>query len=222
MLYSVDLSTQRKIHETNHFAYYSEDERDYVELVELIEAKNAEFARIFGTEIEGKISIYIFATQSSFAKHVFHSDIPVLDTTGFADHRSKAFYITSYYDTCKTKERLMQTPIHELVHIYFPHEYIWIREGIACYFADMLFEIPSADYPERFSDLRFYVDGVDGTRKAYYASAWLIKYVFEELCNCDMRLFRRFARYPDNYWIFGIDDEQEFFLRWRKYMSNPN
>jgi hypothetical protein len=216
-LFSVDLSTQRKIYETDDFAYYAEDTNDYTELIELIETKNKEFEDIFRKKIS-KIQVYVFHDQISFSKHVFNSDIPVHNATGLADHVSMRFFITSFYDTCKSKERLLQTPIHELVHIYFPSSYIWIREGIACYYAGMLSEVSLDNLPSMLTELRFYIDGISETKKAYNHSGWIVKYIIEEICDSDISKFTEFARNPDDFTFLGFRDEQDFFKSWHTYM----
>lgn len=222
-LFAVDVSVQHRIAETKAFIYFSEDTHDYAELVGLVEKKNSEFQKIFGVTLTKKIKIYIYKTQLTFSKCVFNSDVPVLDTTGFADHVNMCFYITSFYDTCKTKERLLQTPVHELVHIYFPHDLIWIREGIACYYAAMLEKIPHRALPAGFADLRFYAFGTEENRTAYNASGWILKFIIEELCKNDLNKFRRFSADAENYGLLGIKSEQELFSKWTKYMlDNEN
>lgn len=217
-IFSIDVSTQQKIYETAGFEYYAEDSNDYSELIDLIEKKNKEFQNIFKKKV-GKIQVYIFQDQISFSKHVFNSDVPVQNATGLADHVSMKFYITSFYDTCKPKTRLMQTPIHELVHIYFPSGYIWIREGIACYYAEMLYEVSLNELPFRLAELRFYIDGIEETKKAYNFSGWIIKYIIEEICHNDIYKFTEFAENPDDFTLLGFCDEDDFFDSWQTYMK---
>ena len=215
---AVDLNTQKKFHETEDFVFYSEDSEDYSELVELVVQKNRSFQKIFNIEFNEKISIYIFKNQISFSQHVFNSDKPVMNATGLADHVRKRFFLTSFYDTCKTRERLLQTPVHELVHLYFPCSCIWIREGIACYYADMLFGMERRTLPGGFSEMIFYEKGAEETRKAYNASGWLVKYIIEELCGNDISYFRSFSKNPENYKLLGVHNENELFGLWNDYM----
>ena len=194
MLYCADLSTEKKIAETDDFIYFSEDDRDYTELIDLVERKNKIFQNIFNKSLPEKIRVYIFSDQLSFSKKVFGSDEPVQNATGLADHVSCRFFITSFYDDCKPKERLMKTPVHELVHIYFPSNYIWIREGTACYYSGMLDKISADEVPEHLYDLRFYTEGPEETEKAYNCSSWMVKFIIEECLNNDLKEFRRYER----------------------------
>jgi hypothetical protein len=217
-LFAIDLSTQKKIFETENFIFYAEDSNNYTELIELCEQKNKEFEIIFEKIIDQKITIYIFSNQISFSRKVFNSDSPVQNATGLADHVSMRFYITSFYDTCKTKERLLQTPVHELVHLYFPSKYVWIREGIACYYSNMLTKFSSEDLPRNFSEIHFYSHGATETEIAYNSSAWIIKYILEELLDNNLSQFRNFAANPVDYSSLGFNEEIDFFDSWRQYM----
>jgi len=221
-LFSVDLSTQHKIFESEDFAYYAEDANNYTELIELVEIQNKYFKLIFKKEISQKIDIYIFKNQISFSQHVFNSETPVQNATGLADHVSMRFYITSFYDTCKPRERLLQTPIHELVHLFFPSSHVWIREGIACYYSNMLTEISLEDIPDNFSEIHFYSQGVSETEKAYNSSGWIIKYIIEELLSNDIDLLREYERNPTNYSLLGYGNEIEFFDSWKIYMTQQS
>lgn len=219
-VFSVDLTTQKQIHESENFIFYAEDTDDYTELIELVERKNKDFETIFKKKIQEKIQIYIFKDQKSFSKHVFNSDTPVQNATGFADQVSMKFYITSFYDTCKSKERLLQTPIHELVHLYYPSEYIWIREGMACYYAEMLTEISPEELPNNFSEIHFYSRGVSETAKAYNCSGWIVKYIIEELLDDDIVKFKSFESNPKDYSFLGFNNETAFFNSWKEYMAS--
>ena len=185
-LSGVDLSTQTLIHESESFRFFAEDTRDYSELFDLMETKYDEFTGIFGHALARKVDIYIFRDQESFSYRVFGSNEPVQNATGLADHVSGRFFITSYYDDCKPRERLLQTPVHELVHLFFPSGFIFIREGVACYYADMLNPIPEEQIPRGFQDIIFYVNGPEETGKAYMASGWMMKFIIEELVAGDI------------------------------------
>lgn len=219
-IYSVDLATEKKIAETEDFMYFAEDERDYTELIELLEYKNEKFKKIFNKILSEKISVYIFSDQLSFSKKVFGSDEPVQNATGLADHVSGRFFITSCYDDCKPKERLMKTPVHELVHIYFPSNYIWIREGIACYYSDMLEKIPAEEIPKHLYDLKFYTDSPEETEKAYNCSSWMIKYIIEECLHNDLKAFRKYEQNFEDYNRIGFVDEADFFRGFTEYLES--
>ena len=222
LLFSADLSTQRKIHESPGFIFYAEDSRDYSELFDLLERKNADFRNLFGTSLSEKIKVYIFSTQLTFSRCVFNSEEPVMNVTGLADHVSLRFYITSFYDSCKPRERLLQTPVHELVHLYFPSQWVWIREGTACYLAEMLTPDSAEDLPSRISELHFYSRGEEENKRAYNYSGWIIKYIFEECLGGSMKRFRQFSRTPSDFSILGFDGEASFFEGWKSYMRTAS
>ena len=220
-LFPVNLSGLRKIHETGQFLYFAEDNKDYSKLFRMMTASNRRFRRIFRRRIRRKIRIYIFQNQLTFSRAVFHSERPVQNATGFADHRRLRFYITSYHDTCKPVSRLLKTPVHELVHLYFPSRVLWIREGVACYYSGMLYPLQRG-LPRKISDMHFYVRGASATRRAYNCSSWLVRYIIEQRCHDDLNKFRRYAGDFRNFKIIGFLSEMDLFRAWRKYVVKMN
>jgi hypothetical protein len=214
----VDVSGLHSIHDGPVFSFYSEDERDYSDLIEFVEARNAELEAVFETSIESPITVYIFESQTSFWRHVFGGPPSGIDASGFADHVSRTFYLTSPYDPCRTRDVHLRTAIHELVHLYFPCATVWIREGIAHYYSDMLVTPTLDDLPGRISDLHFYAQTNEETRTAYNISAWIVKFIIEELCWGNLDTFRGFARNPSDYSLIGLQGEEELFQRWSVFM----
>ena len=215
---AVDLSTQREIARTDSFVFYAEDNASYSDLIDFVETRNAEFEHVFSCHIPETIRVYIFASQLSFSRHVFNSETPVQNTTALADHVSMAMYITSPYDGCKSYDDMLRTPVHELVHIYFPSGYVWIREGIAHYYSGLLTHDRIGELPRDLSEMRFYVDGTRETERAYHASAYLVKYIIEELCDGQISRFRAYAANPTDFTLIGLTDEHELFLLWHTWM----
>jgi hypothetical protein len=96
---------------------------------------------------------------------------------------------------------------------------VWIREGIAHYYSEMLSLDATGQLPWDLSGLRFYVDGSEATARAYHASAYLVKFIIEELCGSDIDTFRTFASNPDQYSLIGVSNEAELFRLWHHWMA---
>lgn len=219
-LSALDFSGMEIFHQSPGFIYYAETraDEDYSELIETMELRDIEFRRKFNTRLIRPVEIFVFRSQPSFAEHVFGIVDPEFQVTGLANHVDYQIYITSYHDGCKTKKRLLTTAVHELVHIYLPHSYIYIREGVACYFSDMIYPVTEEDIPRSFTEIRFYTDGPEETTKAYNASSWMMKFIYEECLDRDMSLFRNYLTDPENYPALGFNDEEAFFDDWGEYL----
>jgi hypothetical protein len=168
---------------------------------------------------EREVSVYVYRDQLSFVKSVFGWDHVEMNVAGLADHVRSVIYITSIYDTCKPEEHMKRMPIHELTHLIFHSNTIWIREGVADYEAGLLREFDIEKLPSSIKDLNF--NGNDFQREeAYNFAAWIIKYIAEKHLNNDTR------RLPD-YISKHVDrdgrilpDEGEFFSGWKTYMKS--
>ena len=219
VIFSVDLSSQKLIYENEDFQFYSEDPKDYDQIIKTLSQKYVEFSDLFKKTLPGKIKVYIFSDQLSFSEKVFNSDVPVQNAAGLADYGQRRIFITSFYDTCKPRSVLLKMPVHELVHIFYKGQAIWIREGIAHYLSDMADPLDKENLSSRFDDFIFYAEGTAATKKAYDESAWMIKFILEELCHNDFAMLLEYLADYQNYKILGLQNENGLFEKWKEYIK---
>lgn len=220
-LAAVEVGGLKPVGAAGGFEYFAEDGEDYSELFPVMAAANARFAAFFGKRPLAGVRVYLFADQRSFSKGVFGADGPVMDATGFADYVQNRIFATSFHDTCKPKERLLKTPLHELAHLYFRSDAVWLREGTASYLAGILEPYDPAELPASVGSMKF--SGKDTSpaefQKAYNQAAWLVKFIVEECCAGKGEAFLAYAKKPGDFAKIGFSSEKVLFAAWRMWMT---
>lgn len=218
---AVNIDNHYEIHKTNRITYWAEDNRNYNELIRITEEYNSKLESLFGSIID-HINIYIYEDYESFNNKVYWSSDKSVIINGIANPDSNEIYLISHYDDCRPKEILLNTISHELVHLYYNHYCIWINEGIAHYFSDMLAIIDTDKLPESTDDLKFWENTEQSRREAYHFSAWIIKYIYEEICQTEVSLLvQKLEEYKSGI-FFDYENETTFFADWQEYMLKNN
>ena len=224
-LFSADITGMKLLSETDSFRFYARDESDYSVFNTLLDKKCREFERIFQVKLPEKVDFYIYPDRKIFFSDVLLCDETFGTTTAMADHVNYNIYLSSPYDdeVRKLGKDMKKVAVHELVHLYFPSGYIFIREGMAEYYSDRLEPAAPEDIPDGFFDIRFYVDGPEETRKAYNISGWMMKFIIEECLEGglenELNRFRQYCKNPDDYPVIGFENEQIFFKRFGEYLG---
>ena len=223
--YSADTSGMELVSETDSFRFYARDGNDYSIFTNSLDEKSGEFEELFQKRLAEKVDFYIYPDRKIFFKDVLHCDEPFGTTTAMADHVSNRIYLTSPYDP-EVKDLgkdMRKVAVHELVHLYFPSEYIFIREGTAEYFSGRLVAVQPEELPYGFHNIRFYVDGPDETRKAYNLSGWMMKFIIEECLDGglekELQRFKLYCAKPDDYTVIGFKSESDFFEDFRAFLE---
>lgn len=212
-------TTFKIIYRDKQLNIYSEDNKDYQELIKYIKNGRNRLDQIYKGKNIGKITYYIYSSRNSFNKQVFKGNEKYLAVNGFADYKNKKICLISIYNKTVDKEKILKTAIHEMVHIFYPSNFVFIREGIANYYSNMLYPIRKKNLPYRFHNIVFYTKGVKKTKIAYNLSGWVIKFIIEECINKDMKKLKQFEQTPENYDILGYKNDKEFFKGFRLYMN---
>jgi hypothetical protein len=204
---------------TAHIVLYAAkaDARDYAPLLGTLEESYVRIRDELKPAFSRKVSVYVYPDQRAFVKAAFGWTTVEMNVAGLADHVTSALYITSVYDTCKPAEHMQKMPIHELTHVIYHQDVVWLREGIAHYEAGLLTAFDATGLPQSIPDLRF--NGTDKARdEAYNGAGWIVKYVVDRVLAGDAR------RLPS--WVSSSVDksgrilpsEPRFFQLWRTYM----
>jgi len=217
-----DTSGMKLIYQNDLFTFYSEDEKDYSLFIRYINNENKRLEKVFNRKLEHNI-FYIYSDHKSVSSKVFNAD-ENSPYCGFADIINKTIYITSPYDSYKYKTFIdyFNTPVHELVHQYYSPSVVWLREGIAHYFSNLYLSKKITRMPKSIMDFKFYAYTPEDTFQAYIMSGWLVKYIFEERCNKDMKKFLTYANHSKNYKIINYSNEKELFSDFNQYMILKN
>ncbi len=224
-IFAADTSGMELFAETGSFRFYARDADDYSDFYQLLDEKSREFELLFQKKLPVKVDFYIYPDRVSFFRDALHCDKPFGTTTALADHVGHRIHLTSPYDeeVIKIGKDMKKVAVHELVHLYFPSRYIFIREGMAEYYSDRLNPMLPEDIPKRLSDMAFYHKGDDETRKAYNASGWMMKFIIEECLNGglqgDRRRFLKYTNNPEDYTILGYGSEAAFFEAFSGYIK---
>lgn len=215
---SKDISGLSQIYSSEDFVFFAEDNNDYSELIDDIEMADKRFQKLFDIKLNGRVEVFIFKNRTTFSKSVFNIDTPYLNISAFSDYKEKKFYVTSFYSDPENLERYKKIPVHELVHLYLPNDILWLREGVACYYSNMLYDVKLDNIPCNIEDFGFYTDS-ENTIEAYNLSSWLVKYVIEELCDNDFNLFIKYFNDPVDYSIIGVKNEMQLMQQFKEYLK---
>lgn len=173
----------------------------------------------FDMTFEDNIKIIIYKNQAEFWSDTFGGDNN-LTTTGFANHVERTIHITSPTDTSiKSEDKMLKVPVHELVHILLPHNYIEIREGIAVYLSDQLGPYTLEDIPKNLSSTISYEGSVEDIGMQYNFAGYKTKFILEECLDRDYGLYKSFMDNPDDYMILGYPSEIEFLKDFKRYLE---
>lgn len=205
--------------DNDNFIFAGEDNVEMKMIVlEAFENINSEF----DLDFDDKIEVIIYPTQEEFWTNAFPENKNNNRTTGFADHVNKKIYLTSINDTSiKSREEMLKVPVHELVHILIPHNWIDFREGIAVYLANQLKAYNKNDVPSNLSTIINYQGSLDDVATQYSFAGWKTKFIIEECFANDKIEFLNFIASPDkqlDYSVLGYNDEQEFLDSFRVYL----
>ncbi len=85
------------------------------------------------------------------------------------------------------KKQCLKVPIHELVHILLPHEYLDIREGTAYYLAGQTKAFTKADIPTNLSSIITYEGKAEKIRMTYNLAGYKAKFIIEECLEMDYK-----------------------------------
>lgn len=220
LIFSIDIRDQNEIHKTRNFTFYSEDEENYGELISLLESYNSTFSKVFDKSFTKPIKVYIYKDQDGFDRKV---NLPTGTPFGFngkARPDDREIHIVSYQSDRDRRDLLLQTAVHELVHIYYGHWYTWANEGMAHYMSGMLRIVSTTALPDSMDDLNF-----RGSKRevyeAYHFSAWIIQYIYEVLCLNDPESFLHYLEDMKLDFI-GYEREEIFFDGWKEFMLENN
>ncbi len=173
----------------------------------------------FDLDYQDKIVFTIFKDQASFWSNTFEGDNNGV-TTGYGSAEKSIVHITSPKDvSIKSEEEMLKVPVHEMVHVLLPHEYLDIREGIAYYLAGQLREYTTDDIPENLSTLITYEGDVETIKNSYNFAGYKTKFIIEECLHNDCVKYKVFMNRPDDYTILGYDNESEFIEVLKRYLE---
>ena len=174
----------------------------------------------FNLAFDSRITFFIYKDQPSFWRETFQNENNGI-TTGFANHVDNIVKLTSPSDTSiKSEADMLKVPVHELVHILLPHNYVEIREGIAVYLADQLKPFSAEDIPANLSSLVTYRGGADSIRMQYNLAGYKAKFMIEECFNMNYAKYKDFMNNPEDYTITGYSSESDFLKEFRKYLES--
>jgi len=194
------------------------DERDYSRLAAVMDSAYVRIRDRLRPGFDGPVDVFVYPTQPDLWQAALGTRQPSHPIRGFCDVDRGRILLTSLYEDCYPPEHRYRVPVHELTHIIYSHGFIWIREGIAHYESGMLGPFDAGDLPTCEADLVFYRD-VDQTRRSYNFSAWIVKYIVEELGRGEYDVFLDFAARDGDYRALGHESESAFFDAWNEYME---
>jgi hypothetical protein len=216
-LWAVDTTGMTVAGESERFTLYAQDDRDYGELLATLEDAYLRVASQLNPGFHKKVTAYIYRDQLSFVKAVFGWTMVEMNVTGLADHVRSILYLTSSYDSCRPAEHMKRMPVHELTHLIYHSNVVWIREGVANYEAGIFRGFDVDDLPTCVSDLRF--SGSDDQREAAYNySAWMVRYIVERLLANDATKLPKYLSEHTSSNGRITPNEAAFFSAWRAYM----
>lgn len=218
-LYSVTLDGMVPTQKEGQFSLFQkeDDSNDYSRVLEVLVENYNRLTALLNPDFCEKVDIYIYPDQKSLWIDVFDTAEMTIKVRGFADPKNRRIYLTSPYEDCYRPGEAYTVPVHELVHILYPHSWVFIREGLAEYLSGRTISFSPDDLPEAYHEFGFYQGEVQ-TRKAYNFSGWLMRYIVEEIGQGDFNLFLEYAANPEDYSILGFADSSELFKQWRVYM----
>ncbi|MBN2050809.1 MAG: hypothetical protein JW760_10220 [Spirochaetales bacterium] len=216
-IYAVDTSNMREIY-NNEILVYAEDCMDYTDFIAAILTSLGELETIFQKKIRSIVSIYIYSSHTSSSLKIFGSETDVIQTA-MADPVNLKIYLTSPYDTFKSKEYYYSVPIHELVHLFYSPADLWLREGIAVYLSGQLNNDISLEQINGYS--YFYpIKMTNADFLQYYNNfGWLVKYLMEEKLGNSIVRFREFCNSKSKAALLGYRTMDEFIIDWKRWIE---
>jgi hypothetical protein len=221
-LSAIDESSFTVIYSSERIAVYSEDSKDFQDVIEKIEQKFIELETMFNKHIDEVIKFYFFKDQESYFMEIFKTKDPIVRPAANSNFHEREIYIASHipgYYTYTMKD-VRQIAIHELVHQFFRPNQMWVSEGFAEYFSDDMLPPQLESYPDSIYHLQFWGGGREKTRIAYTLSAWFVKYLIEEVCDGDYAQFFQFSMTHNQWSLVGLDSEEDFLREAYDYIKD--
>ena len=221
LLFSVDTSGMSEIYKDKGIIVFAEDSMDYSAFISNTKKSIKELEKIFKKNLKGTVSIYIYANHKSSSQKIFGSEENTIQTA-MADPVNLKIYLTSPYDTYKTKDYYYTVPIHELVHLFYSPSDLWLREGIAVYLSGQLDTKISTVLIDKYIDL--YPEKMSNSNfEEYYQNfGWVTKYLLEDKLGNSIQKFIVFCRANKKEEIIGYKNMDKFIDDWNLWIKKKS